>query len=502
MRVWTDGRTHVLLTRGALTVTDGKKAAAPVKAPAGATPAEILAVAPAREWVYIAPIGGAVSHVAPPSGDGASRPPLEVPACFELVALDAERLLAIQPGKASVAVIDVATGAVRALSLPRPIKAAWREPLVWAKGHTPYNRKSQLGAQSRGVRAMRSAHGVAVADAESGIVAVVRPSAAEIDFALRFPSSSAGGDLHAVATREGVIAAVVSEGGESAIVHAASDGACIGVCSEIDGVRCHSLGPLALAGEREVVVTSESGERLFVLELPALERARVAYRFGDSRASGRDQGLAAASDGAAVVVGIGSRAWVLRRDEGADSGWRGEEVALDVAAAPPEKTAARAAPKSPLGRAIVKGPPALILVPRRDGPPTWGAAPGDAFTVGLQFRNQGGAAQGVYVEVSGPPVADRSIAALEVRLGDERAEFRPTAPGTLRAELANVALPAATEPGPAAPRNAPPEGPTMTADVELRAAAACAGLLAIRMGPLAARATQGSLLHAKRVEVR
>jgi len=499
MRVWTDGRTHVLLARGALTVMDGKKTA-PSRLPAGAAAPEILAIGPSREWTCVAPIGGAAAHVAP---SGGAPGPLEIPACFELVALDAERLLAVQPGKASVAVIDVATGAARALTLPRPIKAAWREPLVWAKGHTPYNRKSQLGAASRGVRAARSEHGVAVADAESGIVVVVRPGAAEIDFALRFPSSPAGGDLHAVATREGVVAAVVSEGGEAALVHSAADGTCLGVCSEIDGIRCHSLGPLAITGDREVVVTSESGERLFSLDLPALDGSRVAYRFGGATAAGREQGIAASPDGDSVLVGVGARAWLLVRDGDAEGGWRGEEIALDAApASSTEKSAARPVAKSPAGRAIIKGPPVLMLVPRRDAPPTWGAAPGEAFTVGLQFRNQGGAAQGVYVEVSGPPVADKSVAALEVRVGEDRVAFQATPSGTLRAELPSLVLPAATEPGPAAPRNAPPEGPTMLADIELRADAGCAGLLAIRMGPLAARAPQGSLLHAKRVEVR
>lgn len=387
------------------------------------------------------------------------------------------------------------------LELPKIAKIAWPGG-IWQKGAEawPENEEDsaieleQLGVAWTGkdpgfffdpVILDRNAHGVAVAARYSGIVAVLRPGAKAIDFAVRVPTQPEA-EIFASATPKGVLVSLCIEGRESALLHLGKGGEVLGHVSKLGKELLRGTGPVLLVTDDKALIYAGG-----ILEV-ALDSFELRTR-GEALGIQVGGELCAATslDGATGMLGLGSSAHVIRR------GGRGR-VRVEALAPPPEPVA----PPPPPSMDTVKGPPALALARIPEQTSAWESRKGESFAVELGFTSAGGAGKGVYVEVGGQALADGLVSPKRVEIDDHVAEFAKKG-GIARAELPAVALAAALalpEPRRRGPPLEPQPDPTR-ARVEFDAVKNGAGLLTVRVGPLGAEPGRGSALQGKRVVI-
>ena len=331
------------------------------------------------------------------------------------------------------------------------------------------------------VRLSESPYGIAVTSSYSGLVAVLDPATLAPRFALRFPAMDPPYQIFALPVPQGVLVTMCVGGKQSGYVLVDERGEILGSCGKLGNEP-------AMVAETEGVLCGEtveiaSNDRLWTLALPTLRP-----RKHPGGADAYPIAHAVGADGSRLVAYTAHnhekpQNWRLVHTPGGTGRRRGREVQMPDFRPPPE-------PASPAEPPRVVGPATLGLVAEKV---PWQVAVGEEAVLQLELANRGGPVKGVYIELSGDALAQKSIVALDVTVGDQTAPFTGDAP---RAEVTELAIdPGYVEPTGKRPRQAPPlpPPPSVSLTVRVRGAKAGNGLLMIRVGALSggASAMQG-----------
>ena len=522
MRVWTDGDVHVVVGEAGVEVHRPKQPPAlfsPGKRAARGWPArDVLAVIgrePLRAWVGS---GREVRVVA-------LDPPATVERTVEAHVLDAVglgdgRVLAClaPPGerRARLVVVDGAaedlTGA-QELALPPVTRIEWPGG-IWEKDDVPWpeddveedgeltaldvlavGREKPDGALGFDeVQFSLNDHGITVTGVSAGVVAVLPPDASRVDFAVRVPTPVDETEIFAARTAEGVVIVVCIEGRHAAILHVAPDGRIIAARHKIGKELAWGMGPPVVQGDRLVVFEVGEGgdDRLHDIKLEGLTVAK-SNALGE-RPSGRIS-VWSGPGGAPFLLGLGLRASLVKR------GARGSLAGALLDKPPPPPSAPR--PLPPL-IPLAGGPPTLALARSSERPAPWEMGVGEPLTIAIPFTNQGGASKGIVFEIGGAALQGGLVQPVRVRVGEVEAPLVMKG-AVARAELSVLPLQAgfAIEPtvGKIKPLP-PPPAPVQIAHIDLVGVKPGSAVLTVRITPLAALPSRGSVLQGKAVTVR
>jgi hypothetical protein len=270
-------------------------------------------------------------------------------------------------------------------------------------------------------------HGVGVAAASSGHVAVVRPGGAALSFVHRVPGQDEA-RLDAVPTRRGILVTLVVEGREGAVVHVGEDGSILGRWP--DGAARGCFPALRLSDDHALAFDHE-GEAVALLSLPDLsELAREAISDAIVEA-------AAAPKGGLVVLADGANVYEIRVEE--------ESLSLD---GPFDLSEAKKAPEPEEVAAVSSYEPARALGAPQIAFPTekqaadlpWTLASGSDLRMTMRVRSAGKASRGVMVEVGGAAVTAGLVKGGRAKVGAYEAELVHDGP-VARAVLPAVEVP-------------------------------------------------------------
>jgi hypothetical protein len=524
MRVWTDGRIHLVSGEEGIEVHRPNTAAVlhalgkPQKR--AHPPRDVLAVLtsePLRVWV------GSGAEVKLITLDDGAQVEKTIPAnVLDAIGLGDGRVLAcaVLPGERSprlVVVDGAAPDFAGATDLSPPAAARitwpggiWEKEVAWPEddveeGDEPLALDAlALGyPQTDGrflydeVLISANEHGLTVTGVYVGVVAALPPDASKIDFALRVPTQVGETEIFAARTGGGgVIVVHCIEGRHSAVTHLASDGTVLGSRHKIGRDLAWGMGPPVVQGERVLVFESgaKEADRLHELKLPALEVAKSA-ELGE-HPTGR-LSVAVAPTGDPFVLGLGGKARLVKR------GARGRlDTEALVRPVPRVVALPRAIVQAPSLR--VQGPPALALSKGDQRPAPWMMMAGEAFVIEIPFTNQGGASRGIAIEISGPALQAGLVRTTRARVGDVETmlESKPGAT-SVRGELGDVAMEAGFTPIGGDKKGAlpPPAAPSLYLRIEVFGVAPGNGVLTVRITPLKAPPGRGSVLQGKSVTV-
>jgi hypothetical protein len=534
MRVFTDGETHLVLGSGGLAVFRS-----------GDEP-KLVAIGPAAKRGSAASM---VREVLAPLDEDLERVLVTVERAAYEVSLDGDpprrlpdrildavrghdgRLFAVtasttgEEPEAQLIIATLEAGepliATDTLRLPPPVRIEWPKATIWEDGVDPWPEADEdfdakehkldaiaVGYSSRdgttffdAVHLATSAHGTALASTYSGVIAVVRPGAREVAFAVRVPATRDAQELFAVPTKEGVLVVTTMHGKNSAVLHLGPNGKVLAHLSRFADGLAFGLGmPFLVDDTRAVLVQSLKGGKVTTVALPSL-KADVLGDL-DMKHAGESSAFTT-KDGRASIIGLGDMAYLFRVSDDSEV-----EITPILMPAAPVGAKRVPVPAAPTGPARQVGRPALALSKATAGAGEWQASRETTTTIDVAFSSAGGKGKGIYIEVGGPAFASGLVVAETVSTGkgDAKVEAPFAVRGAAaRAELTEVALEAAyaieeprrrtTRPEP------PPPMPVMFVRITVRGAKPGANLLTIRVGPLGAEPGRGSALQGKRVVV-
>ena len=337
-------------------------------------------------------------------------------------------------------------------------------------------------------------HGITVTGVSAGIIAVLPPDASRVDFAVRVPTQVDETEIFATRTAEGVAVVVCIEGRHAALLHVAPDGHVIASRNKIGKELAWGMGPPVVQGDRLIVFeVGEGGEdRLHDIKLEGLTVAK-SNALGE-RPAGR-LSVWSAPGGASFLLGLGLRASLVKR------GSRGSLGGTLLDKPPPPPAAPR--PLPPL-IPLASGPPTLALARSSERPQPWETGVEQTLTLAIPFTNQGGASKGIAFEIGGAALQGGLVRPVRVRVGEVEAPLVMKG-SVARAELATLPLVAgfAIEPmvGKMKPLP-PPPAPVQVAHVDLQGLKPGSAVLTVRITPLSALPSRGSVLQGKAVTVR
>jgi hypothetical protein len=412
MRVWTNGVSHVARTSRGVFVLRGAQL---VKHLEGVAKGEALG----NDDVWAVSPSGVVAWF-----DGLARLALdtgEVTAwsgaaeVIDVAALGEDRVAAILGPAPTLAIGDPEGWEVEVLLDGKGAVNAVFPGLLWAEGAAPVGQDHGFGggAGARRLRVSAGPHGVAVVARSSGLVAVLREGAREIDFVLRLPTQ-AEARIDAVATEQGVLVTVVLEGREGATCHFDREGRCVGSV----GPTAASVPAARLAGGRFVLYddTGSSGRVRVHDEVGGKDlhpRARLSL-------TTRPSDAAAAPDGRSVVFGHEGG---LELFELGDKRLSHVETVAFKALLQTMAAQGRARAQVEQGAMFKRGegPPAIGFPVSKISPVAWEAEEGGVLDLALQVRSTGGQGKGVVVELSGPALAEGLLEPTLIAIGEESA---------------------------------------------------------------------------------
>jgi hypothetical protein len=401
------------------------------------------------------------------------------------------------------------------IALPEAKRITWPGG-IWAKGAVPWPEEDDepdpdepfepnaldvrlaAGSFQGSVRLRANAFGVVATSTYSGIVVVLEPDSLKPRCVLRLPTQ-AETTLSAIATREGVLVAVVVEGRQSALLHLSPSGEVLGSVAKFGKEAAHALkGPLLLSDDRALLTQGQSGTDAFEVRLPELKATKLKLELAD-----RAELLAyaqASSTTPAAVAAFGDPAtpphkWALARLEPKAKGVTRTDLAtpdLREPTAPPGLSAPAGAPRA-------SGQPTLALMAKVGG--GWTCAREADLLLNLVVSSAGGRVRGIYVELGGPALASGLVGAGAVTCGSEVTAFalRGTA---ARCEIPATMMDAGFLPPPSGKGHPPPPpNPSLELQVSLRGLKAGQGLLTVRVGPLTNTGTAGSAMQGKNLVV-
>ena len=521
MRVWTDGDVHVVVGEAGVEVHRPKQVPAlfsPGKRAArGWPPRDVLAVVsrePLRAWV------GAGREVRVVAFDGKPVVERTVEAhVLDAIGLGDGRVLAClaAPGerRARLVMVDGAAedlSGAQELALPPVTRIEWPGG-VWEKDAVPWPEddvEEDEGPTALDVLAVgrdrpdgsvgfdevqlsMNEHGLAVTGVAAGVVAVLPPDGSRVDFAVRIPTQVEETEIFAARTAEGVLIVVCIEGRHAALLHVAPDGRVIASRHKIGRELAWGMGPPVVQGDRVVVFeVGEGGEdRLHDIKLEGLTVAKSTAL--NERPTGRISAWTTPGS-SSFLLGLGGRASLVKR------GARGVLAGTLLDKPPPP-----AAPPRPLPPLIplASGPPTLALARSSERPVPWEMAVEQSFTIAIPFANQGGASKGIAFELGGAALQSGLVQPVRARVGEIEAPLVVKG-NVARAELSTLPMVAgfAIEPtvGKIKPIP-PPPAPVQVAYVDIVGVKAGTAVLTVRITPLAALPSRGSVLQGKAVTV-
>jgi hypothetical protein len=255
----------------------------------------------------------------------------------------------------------------------------------------------------------------------TGIVCVVRPDSAEVEFAVRLPSQQ-GVTLHAEASARGAMVTMAAHSRESALLHLSDTG-------ELLGHRAAHGAPPAVLLETGVVLYDQEREWLFLLDevLKPITKKRVPFDPLESAAAANRKSFALADDGSFLVGTVNDKLKLELSDPFKYASYIKKSKRKSKAA----KARAVWDPKRPGGPASVGFSAARPVAP-------WQAESGKEFTMELCARSGGGKGRGIVVSVAGDALANAEFDA--VVFNGEKIPFEKQADGSYRAEVPDVEL--------------------------------------------------------------
>jgi hypothetical protein len=340
--------------------------------------------------------------------------------------------------------------------------------------------------------------GVALADAETGTIAIHRPGARTFEAVHRVPTSVES-VAFASCTERGFVVGLGLGGDDRALVRFDRLG------RPVMWAARRGLGALHVLDDGRLAYVATDARELRLADTETLEDVE-AHPFG-GRAPGTTA-LAAGAGGATVVVGLGDRVLVGRRTSS------GETIAFEeleaatgrASSVPPLAPEVARASRPPVVLERVKGPAQLSLDPTRPAD-DWSFRAGTPFEIEVPVVSTGGAAQGLYVELAGDAIERGLIEATGVEaegVDIVTSELSVNGSRRPRSEIPGLAIPASV----VLPQVKKPieRFAAATEDMFLRvrvrgtAKSAGRGLLTVRVGFLES-GTAGSLMRGKSIEV-
>ena len=336
--------------------------------------------------------------------------------------------------------------------------------LLWDDGAAPFNKQAAWSSRVGALRLNLSPFGLAVADADSGLVAVKRdPTSGGFDFACRLPATD-DSQMQASATPQGFVAVVVAAGGETALVHVNEQADVIGGVDQLDDEKLFEGGHVQAFGENAVAFFGH--EKTAELSLPQLEptglredRLGRAARLVVAGRGGSIDELAPQGLVEQIHAGVDEPREEPTKQQQSDD----EEVSSPVLQAPP-----------------IQGEPRLEL--KGPDPGSLELEVGEPFELQLQLLNRGGRCEEVTLGFEGGAAARRFLRFEQVQVGTATGE--PTARGAL---VEDVEIEAAREAFDSTP--IPVES---TLVLRGEAARAGTGKLMIRISPVGEISTEAA----------
>ncbi|MBN2493678.1 MAG: hypothetical protein JXR96_03715 [Deltaproteobacteria bacterium] len=361
------------------------------------------------------------------------------------------------------------------IALGKPKRLKWPDGLLWS-GNPPWSRRSDWSGDADRLLLTDGPFGAAVADSDSGVLAVLGKGDRKYRCVLRAPAQK-DARIHVCSTAEGVLVGIRLDGGESAVGHFDTAGNCLASCA-FEGLEAMRV----LDADRALVFSRTENElrEIRLSDLDASSAVSIG-RHGDGEVS-----IFATSDGEIAALGLGKTAILCRRGE--DDTWIADSLE------PPEEPEEE--DELEVEHERLAGPPNLSLASPSNG---WDFARGKPFAIELPLINMGGPAQGLFVEMSGQAMDQGLIVPMTVESDTKRAPFlegRAELPGVDLA--AGVAWPDSKK---AKERLAEAPGDTrVTLWVRGKSDHGGEGLLMIRVGFLG-EGMRGSLLRGKAIQV-
>lgn len=520
MKLWTNGRTHLVVTGRGLARLSEQRTIHRFPPPApGKRDLEppfplFLAVLDdeGTKLVFGRPEGWASAKLGKQGfevTEHAAQLPLAVTSLGGAEAV----ALAVEPGPGQVlrAVLHRANvsleGGVELLEVvptPMPKRITWWKDAIWEAGEVPWPEDeddeldfSQLASAETApelgkLRLTANAHGVVATSTQTGTVAVWDPKTLAPRFAIRVPTQDEA-EIYAHATPEGVFVVLTIEGRDSAMLHAAPDGKLIAKRHKMGRDVAYGLGDPMVVGNQAFVTHAETAAKTYAVSLPDLG-AKANKDFEGDKTHILHHGVSA--DGTAALVAYGDPAagpqkWELAVVRPGEKKLQVEELiipdfrslSLGVGGGGPKR---------------MEGPPALGLANKERN---WRTNLGEPLTLSFDIPSNGGPGTGLVFELSGDVLKNGLLKPVEIVLGDVTAPFQGSG-ANWKVELPQVPIEAAfAASNPRTKQVFPQSNTKLSARVRFESVAKGQGLLMIRVGPLAATGRSGSAMDGRTVTV-
>ena len=385
----------------------------------------------------------------------------------------------------------------------KPTRIEWPS-LIWANSSVPWPEKDDEpdpdepfeedaldvrladGMWQAHIRLSANAHGIVATSNYSGLIAVFDAASQKARFSVRVPTQS-DVDIHAVATKHGVLVAMVSEGKDAGLLLLDPKGKVVASKAKFGKSKANNVSaPVVVDDDHALVSTSENS--VHELALPSLD-SKAVEDLGSvhvyASASARSLKSHLIANGEAGAAPNKQMLTKLTRDKNIVCTPR---VMPDLRE--PEVLTLPEGPKR------VKGNASLSMSATTSG--MWNCGVGGSSSIELLISNMGGPVNGIYVELGGPAISSGLIESFDVRIGDVEAPL--VVKGSLaRCELPKFSMLAGYGPPVPVRRgqvDLQPKNPTCYVNVGVKGKKGGQALLTVRVGPLPA-GSPGSAMQGK-----
>lgn len=522
MYLWTDDDIHLVATGRGIARIDGDATQihrfGQVKASRGKEPTDLdfFAATDAAGKNGVFGRSGAPYTFAF-SDEGGSVTPLSAIGLRTAVQLEREKLIVCMPRSdadgRTRAGLFVANIEEDNLKLRDPL--VWAKPkridwpsLIWAKSSVPWPEKDDEpdpdepfeedaldvrladGMWQAVIRLSANPHGIVATSNYSGLIAVFDAASQKARFSVRVPTQT-DVDIHAVATKHGVLVVMVSEGKDAGLFLLDPKGNVAASKAKFGKGKANTLSAPVLVDDDHALV-SNAENSVHELTLPSLDSKAVEDLGGVhiyAAASSRSLKNHIVANGEAGAAPNKQMLTKVTRDK-------------DVVCTPrvmpdlrePEVLTLPEGPKR------VKGNASLSMLATTSG--MWNCGIGGASAIELLISNMGGPVNGIYVELGGPAVASGNVEGIDVRIGDFEAPL-VTKGSMARCEIPKFTMLAGYGPPIPVRRgqvDLQPKNPTCYINVGVKGKKGGQGLLTVRVGPLPA-GSPGSAMQGKTIFV-
>lgn len=391
-----------------------------------------------------------------------------------------------------------------ASSLPKAKRITWWKDAIWEAGDVPWpeddiddldfselaiaDTRAELGK----LRLRVTPHGVTATSTRSGIVAVWDRETLTPKFAIRIPTQDEA-EIFAHATSEGVFAVLTIEGRDSAMLHSSPEGKLLAKRHKMGRDAAYMLGDPLVIGNEAYLTHAETAAKTYRVGLPDLS-AKASKEFEGDKTHILYHGVSV--DSGAALVAYGDPAAAPQKWELAVVRPGEKKLAVEELIIPDFRSLSLGVGEG--GPKRMEGPPALGLANKERA---WRTNLGEPLTLAFDIPSNGGPSTGLFFELSGDVLKNGLLKPVEIKLGEVTAPFQGSG-ASWKVELPQVPIEAAfAAANPRTKQIFPQSNTKLSAQVRFESVAKGQGLLMVRVGPLAATGRSGSAMDGRTVTI-